>query len=200
MVSSAGLRQGVQRRAVLAMLAMLPLAACGGGAPLPTFDLTAPRDAARGAGRTLIVVTEPSTLAAFDSNRIVSRAHSGEIAYLGGAQWADRLPKLFQVRLIQTFENRGRIASVGRPGDRLVPAAQINSELRQFGIDEASGEAVVEISVKIVDDRSGRIRAGAVFLARHAAGAVYGPSAAAALDLAAQDAMRQITTWVSSRV
>lgn len=182
-----------------AIAAMTALAACTASAPPATFDLTAPRDGiAAGRGRGLLVVAEPQALAALDSNRILVMTGGG-IAYLPDAQWSDRLPKLIQVRLIQTFENGRRIQAVGRPGDRLMPAAQLNSEIRTFGIDEKTGEAVVELSVKIVNDRTGRILAGEVFTSRAPAGS-GGPAATAALDQATQAVLRDIVRWVSARI
>lgn len=199
-----GFRFGVPRAFGFGALlsAGLVLSACSSGAPPATFDLTAPRDGiSAGRGRGLLVVAEPQALAALDSNRIIVLTRNGGIAYLPDAQWSDRLPKLLQTRLIQTFENASRIQAVGRPGDRLVPAAQLNSEIRTFGIDEKTGEAVVEVSVKIIHDRTGRILAGQVFSSRvPAGGAASGPVATAALDLATQSLLRDIVRWVSSRV
>lgn len=181
---------------LLLAIAML-LSACAGGSAPSTFDLTAPKDGlARGKGRGLLVVAEPQALQAYDSDRIIVKTREGGIAALPNAQWADRLPRLMQTRLIQTFENASRITAIGRPGDRLVPAAQLNSEIRAFALDEATGEVVVEMSVKIVNDRSGRILAGQVFTSRvPSAGAV--PSA---LDLAMQSVFRDIVRWASGRV
>lgn len=177
------------------------LAACGGSAPPATFDLVAPRDGiTQSRGRGLLVVSEPTALAAYDSNRILVNATRGGLAYLPDAQWADRLPKLLQVRLIQTFENGSRIAAVGRPGDRLVPAAQLNWEIRSFGLDEKTGEVVAEVSLKIVNDRNGRILAGTILASRISAGGSDGPTVAAALDLATQALLRDIVRWVSGRV
>lgn len=179
----------------------LMLAACSSSPP-PTFDLNAPRDGLSASrSKRIVVVAEPQALAALDSNRILITTSEGALNYLPNGQWSDRLPKLLQVRLIEAFENANRIAGVGRPGDRLVPSVQLNSELRRFGIEEKTGEAVIEVAVKIVDDRSGQIRAGQIFTARMPA--PNGNTAAggsAALDLAAQDLMRQIVAWVSRRV
>jgi cholesterol transport system auxiliary component len=194
-----GERAGVRLAAVFA-LALLA-SGCGGGPPPATFDLSAPREGLTARpGRALIVVAEPSALAALDTNRLIVLTRGNGIAYLPDAQWADRLPKLLQVRLIQSFENAKRITGVGRPGDRLLPVAQVNSEIRRFGIDEASGEAVIELSVKIVNDRSGRIVAGNIFTRRVPAGGANGAVAAAALDLATQDILRDVVVWVSARI
>lgn len=187
---------------VAALCLALGLGACSSNTALQTFDLNAPREGiAAGRGRGLLVVAEPQALQALDSDRIIVMTSQGGIAYLPGAQWSDRLPKLLQSRLIQTFENGRRIRAIGRPGDRLVPAAQLNSEIRAFGIDEKTGDAFIEVSVKIVSDRVGRILHGEVFSARvPAGGATSGPAAVAALDLASQQLLREIVRWVSARI
>jgi cholesterol transport system auxiliary component len=201
MVGRVRLGAGKKAGSMLRVAALgLLLAGCASGAAPTTYDLTAPREIHTGRGRGLLVVAEPQALQAFDSPRIVITTRDGSIAYLPDAQWADRLPKLLQVRLIQTFENGQRIQAVGRPGDRLVPAAQLNSEIRRFGLDERTGEAVVEVSVKIVNDRSGRILAGQVFTQRVAGGGVSGAAATAALDVANQALLRDIVRWVSARI
>lgn len=206
MVASNGSKgTGGRARAIaacaLALGIGLSISGCSSGVAPATFDLTAPRDGvASGQGRGLLVVAEPQALQALDSQRVVIVAGGG-IAYLPDVQWADRLPKLLQTRLIQTFENGRRIRAIGRPGDRLVPVAQLNSDIRQFGIDERTGEAVIEVSVKIVNDRTGRILAGEVFTSRvPSGGTTTGAGAMAALDLAAQALLRDIVRWASSRI
>lgn len=193
------LRMSWRGAALFGVMASM-LAACASGSAPTTYDLTAPRDVTGGRGRGLLVVAEPQALQAIDSARVVITTRDGSLAYLPDAQWADRLPKLLQVRLIQTFENGQRIQAVGRPGDRLLPSAQLNSEIRQFGLDERTGEAVVEVSVKIVNDRSGRILAGQVFTQRVGGGGTSGPAATAALDVASQALLRDVVRWVSARI
>jgi cholesterol transport system auxiliary component len=190
----------VPRKAAALVLVAFALAGCAAGSTPATFDLTAPREGvgSRG-GRGLLVVSEPQALQAFESDRIIIRTRDGGIAAIPGIQWSDRLPKLLQARLIQTFENANRIRSVGRPGGRLVPSAQLNSEIRTFAIEELTGDAVVELSVKIVNDASGRILAGQVFTSRVPAGGAGGSGAAAALDLATQSLLRDVVRWAASR-
>ena len=189
----------IMRAASLA--SMLALAGCGGSAPPPTFDLTAPRDGITSSrARGVLVIAEPTALAALDTTRILIVTSNGTLAYLPDAQWADRLPKLLQARLIQTFENGKRIQTVGRPGDRLMPAAQLNCDIRTFGIDEKTGEAVVEVSLRIVNDRSGQILAGQVFSSRIPVGGSDGATMSAALDLATQALLRDIVRWASTHI
>lgn len=171
------------------------LAACGGTPSRTTFDLTAPSDVARVSGsRAQLVVNEPTTVQAIDSDRILVR-DGGALSYLPDAQWADRLPKLFQVRLIQTFENASRLGRVGRPGDRVVADLALNADIRSFGIEAASSQAVVEVTVRIVSDRSGRVSAAKGFSARVPVASVTGPSAARALDEAMSQVLRDIVRW-----
>src|SRR5262245_10032581 len=90
----------------------------GGGAAVPASTLRAP-DAVSRAGpvRGQFVIPEPTAISVLDSERIVVRPSPGQIATLGGAQWSDRLPRLLQARLVETFENASRLRSVGRPSD-----------------------------------------------------------------------------------
>lgn len=180
----------------LAAAGALLLAGCGGGAAPTTYDLSAPRDFGRiGGGGGVLIVAQPTTVQALDSDRLIVKDSSGALSFLGGAQWADRVPNLVQARLIQTFENGSRIAAVGRPGERIVPDLQLNIDIRSFNIDAASGQAVVEITAKLVGDRTGKIQRGRVFWARVPASAVDGAAAAQALDQALSQVLIQIARW-----
>lgn len=178
------------------LLAGVLLAGCSGGSAPATFDLSAPRDFGRlGGSRATLMVQEPTTVQALDSDRVIIRDSSGALSFLGGAQWADRVPKLVQVRLIQTFENGSRLGSVARPGDRITPEVQLLTDIRSFNIDAASGAAVVEITAKLVGDRTGDIRRARLFSARVPAGAVDGAGAAQALDRALSQVLVEIVRW-----
>ncbi len=187
------------RRILLLAGASALLAGCGGGPPPSTFDLSAPRGAARGlsGGSRAIVVQEPSAIAALDSERIVVRAASGELTYLPRAQWADRLPRLVQARLIQTFENRGR-AAVGRPTDRIVGDVQLIVDIRNFEVREASRDAYVEVAAKIVGGTSGNVATARLFSASAPVGTIDGAGATAALDQALARVLLDVTGWAGA--
>lgn len=184
------------RLPLVALALSLALAGCGGGAAPTTFDLSAPSDFGRvGGSRATLIVAEPTTVQALDSDRMIVRDGSGSLSFLGGAQWADRVPRLVQTRLIQTFENGSRIGSVSRPGERIVPDLQLNTDIRSFNIDAPSGQAVVEITAKLVGDRNGKIQRAKLFTARVPSVAGDGGAAAQALDRALSQVMIEIVRW-----
>ena len=189
----------IRRRVPLAALVALAAAACQ-SAPPATFDLTAPRQRVGGGGivRGQVVVPEPVTVQTFEADRILVKDAGNSVSFLPGGQWADRLPRLIQARLIQTFENATRIQAISRPGERVAADYQLNSELRAFQILSASGEAQVEISAKVVNDREGRIMAARVFEARVPLAAIDAANAASALDQALSKVLLDIVRWVGT--
>lgn len=187
---------GRLRVAALGAIA-LGLAGCA-SAPLTTYDLTAPRAGVAGrAGGAQIVVATPTATSPLDGERIVVRSPAEGLVLLKGAQWSDRLPTLVQSRLIQTFENARLLRAVGRPGDRIVADFSLVSEIRRFEIDVATGEAVVEISVKLIAERGGRIAAARVFTGRSPGSAANGAVASTSLDAAMDRVLRDIVAWAS---
>ena len=195
MLTSPSLLRGRLRALSIAVAGSLLLTGCGGGPAPTTYDLSAPRDFGRiGGGGGVLVVAQPTAVQALDSDRLIVKDSSGALSFLGGAQWADRVPNLVQTRLIQTFENGSRIAAVGRPGERIVPDFQLNTDIRAFNIDAATGQAVVEITAKLIGDRTGKVQRAKLFSARVPAGA-EGAGAAQALDQALSQVLIQIAHW-----
>ncbi len=182
----------------MALAACVLLAGCA-GVPLATFDLSAPRsELSPKKVSASIVVSAPEALAPLDSDRIMVRSPVSGVSLLKGAQWSDRLPQLFQSRLIQTFENGSSIRAVARPGDRISADYNLVSEIRRFEIDAGAGQAVVEVSVKMVRESGGSIAAGRVFEARSPASADAGGESIAALDLALGRVLRDIAGWAAT--
>ena len=183
-------------RTGLAALACAGLAGCG-SAPLQTFELSAPKTLATRIPRGQMAIAEPIATLPVDSDRIVIRTGPEAVAYLTGAQWPDRLPRLLQTRLIETFENAHLLRNVGRPG--LTTDFSLTTEIRRFEIDVTSGMAVAEFSVKLVGDRSGRVVAAKVFSASAPSPTSGPPAMTAALDLVLGDVLRQIVAWAAKQ-
>jgi len=178
-------------------LLSLAVVGCGGSAPA-TFDLSAASGARGKAGRGQLVIAEPTAISPLESDRIVVRTSPEQVAFLTGAQWSDRLPRLLQSRLVQSFENGKLLRSVGRSGDRIVADYTLTSELRHFEIDVTTSQAVVEISAKLVNEKSGRISAARIFTAQVPASASDGARASTALDQAVGQVMREMVGWAST--
>jgi cholesterol transport system auxiliary component len=191
----------VARRGLLpVLLAGLPfslLAACS-SAPLATYDLTPAggRIAAR-AGRGQLAVLRPDAILPADSDRIVVRTNPQSVAYLSGAQWADKLPSLIQSRLIESFQNARLLRAVGRPG--MLADVSLQTAIRRFELDAARGEAVVEISAQIIGS-SGRIIGGRMFAANVPAPSSDPGVVASALDAALAQVMRKIVIWTAPKI
>lgn len=180
----------------IALGASLLLSGCGGGPAPATFDLSAGRDFGRVGGGAQLAVTEPVALQPLSSERIIVRQGSS-VSFVGGGQWSDKLPTLIQARLIQTFENGSRIASVGRPSTLANAGAMLASEVRAFEIDASRSTAVVEITARIVQ-ANGPVSAARIFRAEvPVAGAINAGTASQALDQALQQVMVEIVRWSS---
>lgn len=200
-------------RVALCVSLALGAAGCSGGVlgglvgtgnnPTPTYDLTAPRNFGRlgPQARGILQVDLPSALQIYDTEKIVVAPTPGEVTYLSDAQWLDRLPRLLQARMVQTFENSTRIRAVAKSSDRVSGDYLLVVDIRQFGI-QAYGDvhAVVELSVKIVYQRGGRIAAGTVIGARVPTESVNGAAAAAALDQALTKVLIDTVKWTSRRI
>lgn len=154
-------------RASFMGVCLLALGGCLGGTPDDTFSLTAVRGV-EGPKLTKrqILIPEPTAVKALDSEQVVIRVSQSEIQYLDKSRWSDRLPKLVQARLVQAFENTGRLGGVGTPGQGLAIDYQVITEIRSFEVQAYGGSrAQVEISAKLLNDRTGEVRASRVFTA-----------------------------------
>lgn len=187
----------IARRTTL--LAALGLLAACSSPPPATFDLSAAPHPGGVGDVAQTAVAVPTAVQLIDTDRIVVRSPGNQVAYLPGAQWPDRAPNLFQARLIQSFENASKSRRISRPGDRIVPSNQLNTDLRTFEVQTETREAVVEVTARIVADRTGGVGAARLFAARVPVSEITGPAAAIALNQAAQQVMADIVRWVAAR-
>lgn len=182
------------------LVAALALSACASlKTPPATFELSPPRAASVGSAstRAQILLPEPTATRTLDSQQIVVKPTPQTIENLADSQWSDRLPRLVQLRLLQAFQNTGRIGAAGVPGQGLAIDYQVVTELRRFEIAFQPGPtAVVEISVKALNDKTGVVRGSRVFQAQVpvAGGATSGY--VTSLDAAFGQVADDIVTWM----
>ena len=197
------LRNGTAARAALVAVLAATLVACGSkAAKNDTFSLTAISTVeAPSAKSRQILVPQPSALKALDGDQIVIRPSPSEIQYLAQAQWSDSLSKMVQAKLVQAFENTGRLGGVGMPGQGLAIDYQIVTDIRTFEIQASGADtAVVEISAKLLNDRNGTVRTQKVFRATAPVGGTGNVAFVKALDAAFARVTADIVGWTLSSI
>lgn len=187
----------------LVLAAALALAGCAAlTPPADTFDLVAPQDfpGLTGGTRAQVLIVEPSALKTLDAPEIVVKPAPTEIEYLARAQWPDRLPKLVQARLVETFENTSRVRAVSKPGEGLVIDYQIVSDIRAFQANIAADTAEVALSVKLVSDRTGKVIRARVFEAQVPLSSTSAGGIVNALNAAFDSVARDIVKWTYAAI
>jgi cholesterol transport system auxiliary component len=186
----------------IAGLLALGLGACASiipKTPDTIYDLAAPKSLVSTSGTRLqILVPEPGALKSLDTERIAARPTDIEYAYLPGAVWSDRLPKLLQTRLMETLQNTGRVKAVGIPGQGLLIDYQIVMDVRSFEI--FGDDAIASFSIKLMNDRNGRVLATRIVEARAPVSGSANSDYVDALNAAMEKAFGEITGWVLSRI
>lgn len=188
-----------------AILTLLPLAAALAGcirfgAEPPPSLLTLHADAAPPAGETrpagaTITVAVPVSPQEIATQRVPVRASDTSVAYLKDALWVEPPTRLFARMLADTVAARtGRVVVSGREA-LTHPGAALAGELRAFGVDAASGDAVVIYDASLTRDRAGAIEKRR-FEARVPAAAIAPAPVGVALNRAANRVAGEVADWV----
>ncbi len=191
-----------------ACLASVLLAGCstlGLEAAPRIYDLRAPTAIDVGGSQTSrqLLVAEPAAVRFYATDRIVVRDSGDTLAYFPGALWSDALPELLQARFAEALERTGRARAVGRPGQGLLIDTRLVPEIRAFEIDVASAgaaTAVIDISLKVMNDANGRILASQSFLTRVAAASDGVDDGVEALNVALDAILREMVVFVLDAV
>ncbi|HET7210250.1 MAG TPA: ABC-type transport auxiliary lipoprotein family protein, partial [Methyloceanibacter sp.] len=120
-----------------------------------------------------------------------------QVSYYKDVAWSDRLPRLVQARIIETFQNSGSVKAVSSGTGQYA----LVTDLRAFQIDVTSGKAYAEIEIfaKLVNTGSGKVVATKGFSARVPATTDSPRDAIAALNQAFTEVLQDTMTWVASR-
>ena len=142
-----------------------------------------------------LVVPDPSAIILFDTQKILIRSGAGTYSNVNAAQWADNLPKLFQARIVQSFENAHQLSAVSRPLEQLTAEYRLELAIRSFQITlEPSPNAVVDVTARLVNDK-GVVADARMFTASIPAKSTEAPDAVAALNQAFSQVAREIVVW-----
>jgi len=190
---------------LLILAAALPLAGCisFGAKPPPsllTLEATsAPRVGAEqnSAGTRSITIQLPATPASIAGARVPVQATPTTIAYVKDAQWAEPPARLFARLLSDTVSARSNmvvLSTVQSIGD---PSATLAGELRRFGLDATTREAVVTYDASLT--RAGKETVEKRrFEARVPVAAIDATMAGPALSQAANSVAVEVADWVAA--
>jgi cholesterol transport system auxiliary component len=171
--------------------------AFGGSPQKDTYELTG-IEPVKGpySRRRQIVITDPAALKSLDGSNIVVRTSPSSIEYLAKSQWNDNLPAILQEKLIEAFEDSRRLGGVGKPGDGIAVDYLVSPTIRAFEIVTGGADtAVVEISVRIINDRNGVVKAQRVFQTTSPVNGAENEAFVAALDRANGEVISDIVAW-----
>lgn len=185
--------------------ATLGLAGCGGLlpqappanlyalSPKTTFIDTLPR------ADWQLVVEEPYAAGGIDTHRIVIMTNPYEVKYYAEARWTERVPRMVQTLLVESFENTRKIVAVGRQSVGLRSDFNLKSELREFQAELSGADPVptvrVSLASKLIAQPRQEIVASAVFEERAKAKSADMLAVVQAFDEAMGKVLRETVQW-----
>lgn len=146
-----------------------------------------------------LVLETPSADAGLNTPRIALTRAAHRVEYYARANWTDRAPAMFQTMMIESFENSGRIVSVGRESLGLRADFVLKSELREFqAVYDDGGRPVVRVglALKLVGMPSRSIVAATDIDRTAPAEADTLQAVVNAFDRAAGDVLKDLVEWV----
>ncbi|WP_341703750.1 ABC-type transport auxiliary lipoprotein family protein [Ferrovibrio sp.] len=147
-----------------------------------------------------LVVEEPFAAGGLDTHKIAIYTNPYEVKYYAEARWAERTPRMVQTLLVESFENTGRIVSVGRQSVGLRSDFNLKSELREFQAVLKPGstapDVLVGLGVKLIAQPRQQIVASASFERKATAKSPALLDVVAAFDEALGYVLRETVQWV----
>jgi cholesterol transport system auxiliary component len=188
-------------RILLALGVSAALSGCisfGGKAPPFFLRLTAAQEQAAGPPRTAaagqaITVLPPISSQELMTPRVPVHSGNNQVAYLKDAQWVEAPSALFARLISETISARGRVVLDPRQF-ALDPGTRLTGTLQSFGLDADQMQAVVVYDAALA--RTGGAVETRRFAARVPVTAIDAPSAASALNQAANQVAAEVAAWV----
>lgn len=142
-----------------------------------------------------ILIQQPSVPASLASARVPVQTTPTEIAYVKEAIWSEPPARLFTRLLADTIGSQtGRV--VLTPAQSMLdPGARLGGELRSFGLDAATGDAVVTYDATLIRGASTAFERRR-FEAREPIGSVTPQSTGRAINRAANRVASEVAAWV----
>jgi phospholipid/cholesterol/gamma-HCH transport system substrate-binding protein len=142
-----------------------------------------------------LVIPEPDVVGSVFNDEVAIVTPTGERSTAIQAKWPDTLSRVFQSRVVQSFENAGVLKTLGRQPDGLKVDYQLLIDLRSFQIvTSESPTAEISFSAKIVGD-SGQILGAKLFNVSVPATITDEAGVSAALNRAFEKVVTDLIVW-----
>lgn len=189
-------------RPALALLAMAPLAGCiSFGAKPPPSLLTITAAASIPVGQTqstataaTITILVPAVSQALATQRVPVRTSDTDLAYIANALWVEPPARMFARLLSDTVSAKtGRVVL---PAQSMAdPGARLSGELRAFGVDAGSIQALVIYDAALTR-KDGNVVEKRRFEARVPISAIEPGAAGIGINRAANQVAAEVADWV----
>lgn len=130
----------------------------GGGDPSPRYTITPAAFEVPSAAvmDVRLVIADPEAEAVLRTPKIAYSAQPLRYEYLAGAEWTDRLPRLFGIFLERSFENSGAFRAVGTRSELPLGDYTLHTDIRSFHLEQTgSGQnARVIYFARLTDGRN----------------------------------------------
>ncbi len=142
-------------------------------------------------------VSSPISNQLLDGTRIVVLPEPGRVNTYQGVRWSERTSQLLRGRLLDAFQDDGRIQALSNDEQRLQADLELVSDLRSFHSQYRDGvpEVLIQLDARLVDARDQRILASRRFSVSQAASGTSIDSVVAAFGQAGDRLSRELVDW-----
>ncbi len=142
-------------------------------------------------------VNSPVSNQLLDGTRIVVLPVPGRVNTYQGVRWSERTPQLLRGRLLDAFQDDGRVQALSNEEQRLQADLELVSDLRSFHSQYRDGvaEALIQLDVRLVDARDQRILASRRFSVSQPASDTSIAAVVKAFGQAGDRLSRELVDW-----
>ncbi len=146
-----------------------------------------------------LTIARPISNTFLDANRIVVRPEANILKVYQGANWSDSMPDLVQEKLLEKFENSGKLKAVSRQNSGVPAEVALLLDIRQFESVYVAGQkkpnVLIQIHVKLLEYPSNRVIASNTFNADVASASKEIPDVVHAFESGLNSVNNEIVGW-----
>ncbi|MFQ3787333.1 ABC-type transport auxiliary lipoprotein family protein [Halomonas sp. A29] len=168
---------------------------------LPAHSLEPSRHAEQRIEATLRLAT-PRASGLLDSSRILVVPLPNQPRVYEGARWADDMPQIMRNRLLDAFQDDGRITHLVHDDASVSTDLELLSDLRTFHSEYVDGlpVATLRLDVRLIGTRSQRVLASRRFVQQQQVASEAIPAVVDAFGAAADRLARELVDWTATQM